>query len=376
MAATQSHPRLPKKLRIALVCDWLTNQAGAERILLELHKMFPDAPIYTSVHDPARTPDFKDADIRTSFLQKVPFHNKHQLFTIPRMLAFRRFNFSQYDIVLSVTAAEAKFIKVKKPTIHICYCNTPTRYFWSHYKEYAKDPGLGRLNPIAKRILPMLISILRKIDFRAAQGPDFMIGNSNEIVRRIKKYYKRPSVAIFPLVDVERFSPRKKITKEDYYLIGSRLVPYKRPDLAVQACTELGRRLIVLSDGPEYDRLVKMAGPTIEFKGFVDDDELPGYYQKARAFIFPPYEDFGIVPVEAMAAGTPVIAYGKGGVRDTVIHKKTGIFFAHQTVDSLKEAILAFEKQSFNQETLQKQAQKFDHQRFRLEITEYIQKLL
>lgn len=365
---------MKKQLKIALVTDWLTNMGGAEHLFYSLHKAFPDAPMYTSVFDSEACQRFKGLDVRTTYLQKLPksLRSRHQLFPVFRAHAFRNLDLTDYDIVISTASAEAKAIRVRDDAVHICYCHTPTRYYWSHYEEYKKSPGFGWLDPIIKLAIPPFVHWMRRLDLRAVKGVDYFIANSHEVQSRIKKYYHRKASVIFPPVEVERFKPKKIIKKEDFYLTVGRQVPYKRIDLAVKACSMLHKKLIVIGEGSEHEALKQIAGPTIEFKTGIDDQQIVEYFQKAKAFIFPSFEDFGIVPVEAMTAGTPVIAYGEGGARDYVISGRTGMFFASQTADSLAEAIKTFETINFDSKSIIKHAQKFSEQRFIAEMQEFV----
>lgn len=317
-------------------------------------------------------PAFKDKDVRTTFLQKLPFLKfRHQLWSPLRPRAFRKLDLSEFDVVISVDTAEAKNVRVRKDAIHICYCNSPIRYYWSHYKQYKKDPGLGKLNFIAKLLIPIMVDPLRRRDYRAAQKVDYFIGNSDEVVRRIRKYYRRKAVTINPPVDAALFSA-KKLPKKEGFIIAGRQTPYKRFDLAIQACNELELPLTVIGNGSEHERLKEIAGPTIKMLSDVDDKQLVKEFQKAQTFIFPTEEDFGIVPIEAMAAGCSVIAYAKGGVKDWMIEGKTGEVFHTQSVNSLKKVLLDFKPKKYKTKTLQDHAETFNPDRFRLEIKEFV----
>jgi len=358
--------------KVALVHDWLTNQGGGERVLWALHKAFPRAPIYTSVFNPEPLTNFADLDIRTSFLQRWPFaKTKHQLYSMLRQVAFESFNFSNYDIVISSCSAEAKGIITKPGTMHVAYIHTPTRYYWSDYTRYLKAPGLGIFDPIAKLILPHLISKIRNWDFAAAARPDYLIANSDNVAKRIEKYYHRTSQVIYPPVQIQNFHITHN--PKEFLLVVSRLIPYKRIDLAVEACRDLDIELIVIGVGSELKRLQKLAGPKIKFVVGATDAEVADYYSNAKAFIFPTEEDFGITPLEAMASGRPVIAYGKGGALETVIDGQTGVFFQKQTVPSLIKAIQDFDSNRYNPELIQKHASKFSEERFLQEIQGFIE---
>lgn len=358
--------------KIAIVCDWLTNMGGAERVVLALHQAFPDAPIYTSVYDAESMPLFKDVDVRTTYLQRLPakLRARHQLFPLIRANAFRRLDLSEYDIIISSASAEAKAIIKRPDATHICYCHTPTRYYWSHYHEYKSSPGFGRLNPAVRVALPILVGLMRRIDLRAVKSVDQFIANSSEVQGRIKQYYHRDSTVIFPPVDTKRLAPVKPVQKEDFYLVVGRQIPYKRIDLAIEACNKLKKRLVVIGNGSEHAKLVKLAGPTAELIQ-ADDQQIVSYFQRAKALIFTSEEDFGITPVEAMAAGTPVIAFNKGGAKD-YITKDSGVFFDEQTPQSLAAAINLFEQKTFDHETIQKHAEKFSEEVFVNKVKEFI----
>lgn len=365
----------PNDLKVALAHDWLTNLGGGERVLLQLHHLFPDAPIYTSVFAPEKLPEFNGLDVRTSFLQHWPLANKkHQLFPTLRTEAFESFDFSGYDLVISSSSAEAKGIITNPSTIHISYLHTPTRYYWSGYHNYMAHPGFGALSPIIRWTMPRLVSKMREWDFAAAQRPDYLLANSNYVAARVEKYYRRPAEVIYPPVEIARFDSTQ--SKDDYFLVVSRLIPYKQVDLAIQACNKLKRRLLIAGDGTEREKLEKLAGPTVKFLGRVSDQEVSDLLAKAAAFIFTPEEDFGIAPVEAMASGCPVIAYGKGGALESVVAAQTGVFFNEPTVESLVQAINRFDAMEFDTKKLRARAEQFSNERFRKEVAAFAQKAL
>lgn len=358
-------------VKIALVHDWLTNPGGAEKVALSLTKAFPDAPLYTSVYDPAGIPGFEAVDVRTTYLQKVPIaRRKHQFFPILRANAFRKLDLSAYDIVISSSSADAKSVHVRPDAVHICYCHTPTRYYWSHYEEYIKQPGFGKLDPMIRPAIPPLVKLMRKYDLEAAQRVDFFIANSSEVQRRIKTYYKRDSTVLFPPTDTALFGVGTG-ERSGFIAVG-RQVPYKRIDLPVVACTKLNLPLTVIGDGSEHDALRAMAGPTIRFLGRASDAVLTEELAKAEALIFPSFEDAGITPLDAMACGTPVIAYGQGGVLDSVVPGQTGIFFDSQTVESLSASLQAFKASDYNPSAIRRHAEAFDEAVF----IEKLQKLV
>lgn len=360
-------------MKVAIVHDWLTNLGGAERVVEALHQLFPEAPIYTSVYDPDRLPILKNADVRTSFLQHWPLaKKKHQLYPMLRTRAFESFDFSGYDVVISSSSAEAKGIITPTETLHVSYIHTPTRYYWSGYEDYLLSPGLGVVNPLAKLVLPRVVKKMRYWDFAAAQRPDVLLANSLTVQHRITKYYQRESVVVHPPVDTGRFASAKS-TDGDYYLVVSRLIPYKRVDLAVQACTKLGKKLVVVGAGSELKRLKSLAGPSITFTGAVSDKEVTKLYLGCKAFVFTAFEDFGITPVEAMSAGKPVISYGHGGASESVQDGVTGVFFDRQTSESVVQAIEQFELSKLQPNVIQKRAQDFSTVNFNQQIQQIIQ---
>lgn len=365
------------KPKIAIVADWLTNMGGAEKVVLALHEAFPDAPIYTSTFVPEKMPDFAGLDIRTTHLQHLPgpLKKMHKFFPMQRVHAFRDLDLSEYDIIISSSSAEAKQVRKTRPDqIHICYCHTPVRYYWSHYDEYRKDPGFGKLNWLVRLAMPFFVPAQKKADYRAAQDVDLFIANSTEVQKRIQKYYNRPSKVIHPPVDISRFAPAR--TRGDYYVAVGRQVPYKRVDLAVGAATELGIKLKVYGDGSEHERLVKIAGPTIEFFtdrfGNASDLEVTKALNSAKGFIFPAEEDFGIVQVEALAAGAPVIALSRGGTKDIVEDGVSGVLFRDQNPDAIANAIRYAESLTFMPGTLRRKAKRFDKSLFITKIRKVV----
>ncbi len=363
-------------MRVAIVHDWLTNLGGAERVVEVLSREYPEAPIYTSVYDDTRLDLFKDKQITTSFLQHWPFSKKrHQLYPTLRRYVFESFDFSDYDLVITSASAEAKGVITRSETLHVAYIHTPTRYYWSGYSDYVKNPGYGVLNPLIKLILPRLVKTMRYWDYAAAARADVVIANSQTVARRIKEYYNREARVIYPPVNVKRFA--NPITKnEGYYLVVSRLIPYKRIDLAVQACNELGKELIVVGKGSELGKLRKLAGKTIRFDTEASDEAVVKYIQKCKAFLFAGFEDFGITPVEAMAAGKPIIGYANGGLGETVINGTTGILFKQQTIRDMKDAIEKFEQTTFSAVKIAQHAQNFSEAIFAKKMKEVIDEAL
>lgn len=355
-------------MRVALVADWLDTAGGGERVLMELHRMYPDAPVYTTVHDPARIPqELRGLDVRTSFIQRLPWIRSSHLRFLPLMpMAVERYDLSGYDVVVSMSSACAKGVITGPRTLHVCYCFTPCRYLWDLYHEYVRG--------VARRIVAApVLGYLRRWDRASSVRVDRFVAISGEVADRIRRHYDRDSEVVFPPVDVDRIRPDGR-DPEDFYLVVSRLVGYKRVDLAVQAATRLGRRLVVVGAGPELKRLRAMAGPTVEFRGRLSDPEVAELYARCRALLFPGLEDFGIVPVEVQAAGRPVIAFGEGGVLDTVVDGETGTLFREQTVDSLVEAMLRHEGRAWDPAACRRNAERFDAAEFRRQLAETIRR--
>lgn len=308
-------------------------------------------------------------------MNRIPFAKQnHELYPWLTPFAFESFDFEGYDIVISITSAEAKTVLTKPHTKHVCYCLTPTRYLWSENEFYQKNPGFGIFNPIASMVFSVLKSPLKKWDYAAAQRPDFMIAISSYIAGRIQKYYGRiTDRVIYPPVDTHMFIP-SKTKKGDYFLSVSRLVPYKRVDIIIRAFNELGLPLLVIGDGSEKKKLMQMARGNITFTGGgLTDEELARYYKNCRAFVFAACEEFGIVVGEAQAAGVPVIAYSKGGTAEIVKDGETGILFDRQSVKVLKDAIMKFQTLPLNKEACRKNALRFDTKRFQTEFRDYIE---
>lgn len=358
--------------KVAIVHDWFL-EGGAEKVVHELHRMFPEAPIYTSYCSPEWRQKL-NGKVVTGYLQRWPFSRLRKFLPVLRQRWFEKLDFSGYDLVISSSGAEAKGIKVPEGTLHINYCHAPTHYYWNRYDEYMVNPGFGILNPIARLGLKMLLAPMRRWDLKAAKRPDFMIANSTFTKAQIKKYYHRDATVIHPPVDIKQYLQADQ--KERWgFIITGRHVPYKRFDLAIQACTKLNLPLSVLGSGPDTGRLRRMAGSSIDFKGYVSDKEIVELLGSVQAFIFPGLDDFGIAPVAAMAAGTPVIAYKNGGALDYVEPGKTGLFFDDQSVDSLAVALDEFSKLSFDAKTIQKKAETFSPERFQANMREFIKRV-
>lgn len=356
-------------MKVALVYDRLNKIGGAERVLLALHKMFPDAPLYTSVYNSKKASWASVFKIKTSFLQNFPWSTHHEMYAFLMPLAFESFNFDEYDLVISVTSEAAKGILTKPKTKHICYCLTPTRYLWSGYEEYFR-------NFLLRLISKPIVFCLKIWDKIAAQRPDAYIAISKEVQKRIKKYYGRDSAVIYPPALTFDYPQNLKSQDKDYFLIVSRLVSYKKIDLAIRAFNELKLPLKIIGKGIEENRLKAMAGPTIEFLDYLTDKELVEYYSGCRALIFPGLEDFGLTILEAQGFGKPVIAFKAGGALETVVEGKTGKFFNKQEVKSLVNAIREFGNLTINPKDCIAQAKKFNYEQFKESFTKRIGDLL
>lgn len=382
---------MSKGLKIALVHDDLIQRGGAERLFMAMVETFPEADVYVSMavrqsgsetvgqldsrkkKKTAKLSNCQTAKLFTSFMQKLPFKKKlyrHYFMLYP--LAFESFDLTGYDIVISSSTRFAHGVITRPETLHICYMNTPGRPFWepeSYFRPPLARPGL------AKVVLAPFLSYLRLWDYAAAQRVDYFIANSKTPQARMKKYYGRDSHTIYPFVDLERFKGGKGLKGDKgYYLIVSRLAAWKRIDIAIEAFNKLGLPLKIIGEGPDRKRLQKLAGSTIELLGHLTDKEVVGYYKNCRALIFPQEEDFGITPLEAMAAGKPVIALRAGGALETIVEGKTGEFFYPQTVEVLSGVVKHFNPQRYDPEACRRQAEKFSKERFQKELKEFVEK--
>jgi glycosyltransferase involved in cell wall biosynthesis len=354
--------------RTAIVHEWLTVPGGSEKVVLELLKLLPDAEIFTSVYDPEPWRDvLGERVVHRSFLDRIPGARSHYPRLLPMMnLAFESFDLAGFDLVVSSSHSCAKNVVTGPATLHACYCHTPMRHAW--------DPGLlagEPLGAIGRLGVKLLLPRLRRQDLAGSVRPDVLVANSSHVAERIRKHWRRDSVVIPPPVDVERHLSRSR-REQDYYLVLGRIVPYKRVELAVAACATLGRPVKVVGAGRAQPAAQAAAGPGAEFLGHVPDAEVDELLSGARALLFPGEEDFGIAPVEAQASGLPVIAYGVGGVRDTVVEGETGLFHAQQSVASVASAILQFEDMHFDEERIRANARRFGAARFRAEMAELL----
>ncbi len=362
-------------MKIALVHDYLVQYGGAERVLEAFTEIWPYAPIYTLLHDPeAMHGKFADKRIYTSFLQRSRFARKHHRLFPPLMpVAIEAFDFSAYDVVLSDSSSYAKGIITGPETLHISYVHTPMRYAWDDCQKYTQDFGFPRF---IKKLVPLFMNPIRLWDKASADRVDHFIANSQFVRARIAKYYRKESVVIHPPVDVMRFQGAAPDKQQDYFLMVGRLIAYKRHDIAIEAFNRLKLPLKIIGRGPEFERLKKLAGPTIEFLGRVPDEELPKYYAACRAFIFPQEEDFGIVAEEAFASGRPVIAYRGGDIVEHLEEGRMGEFFDEQSADSLVMAVEKFQGRSYDSGVIRAKAEQFDKALFKAKIRDSVQTLL
>jgi glycosyltransferase involved in cell wall biosynthesis len=367
-------------MNLALIHDWVITIGGAERCLEVFHELWPEAPLYTLVYreESVRRLGFEPGQIHASFLQRFPRAQKWYRKYLPFYpLAMEQFDVSGYDVILSSSHAAAKGVLARSDQIHICYCHTPVRYAWDLTHRYLKENGLER--GLKSFLARFILHYIRLWDTLTANRVDYFIANSHYTARRIWRAYRREAAVIHPPVDVDRFRVNGK--KENFFLFVSRLVPYKKADLVVAAFTRLGLPLVVVGDGPQFEECRRLAGKNVEFRGYQDDATVADLMSRARAFVFAAEEDFGIVPVEAQACGTPVVAYGKGGVEDTVVpatgdnwEAATGLFFHEQSVEALEAAVrqfLAWEGR-FRPEVLRRNAERFSRERFKREIEMFV----
>ena len=365
-------------MKVAIVHDWLVTYAGAERVLEQMLAVYPDADLFSLIDFvPEQERAFlAGRTVRTSFLQRLPGVRRHYRSFLPLMpLAIEQFDLSDYDLVLSSSYAVAKGVLTGPDQLHICMCYSPIRYAWDLQHQYLRETGLDGLRGVAAR---WLLHRVRMWDYRTASGVDDFIAISHFIARRIWKVYRRESTVIYPPVDVDNFTPEGP--REDFYITASRMVPYKRIDLIVEAFAAMpGRRLIVIGDGPEASRIRARGGPNVQFLGQQPFPVLRDYLRRARAFVFAAEEDFGIAPLEAQACGTPVVAYGKGGVLETIpgltSSQPTGVLYDKQDPNELRRAVDLFEGEMtrLTPEICRQNALRFAPKRFRSELSEFVE---
>ncbi len=365
-----------KDYKVALVQDWLTGMRGGEKVLEALCEMFPDAPIFTLLHNPGSvSATIEQHPIYKSFIDRLPLKRKHYRSYLPLFpTAVEMFDFSEFDIIISTSHCVAKGIKTPPHSLHISYLHTPMRYVWDMYDEYF---GPGKTGYLARKIIPFFANYLRMWDVTSSNRVDYFVANSHYVARRIRKYYRREAAVIHPPVDTDFFSAGAK--EAPFYLIVSALVPYKKIDLAIRVFNRRKTPLVIIGIGPEQKKLRQLAGSHISFLDWADETALRSHYASCRALIFPGVEDFGIVPLEAQSCGKPVVAFGKGGALETIIGydganegKCTGIFFPEQTESALNDALNLCEKLSWNAEFIKNHAQKFSKQNFIKKMNRFI----
>lgn len=358
-------------MRFAIVHDYLNQMGGAERVLMVLHDLFPNAPIFTSIYEPSLVdPAFRTMDIRTSFMQRLPLvHRHHQPFLPVFPFAFESLDLSGYDVVLSMSSAWSKAVRTRPDAIHLNYCLTPMRFAWA-FDDYVRDEPVSQWQ---RAILAPVLWWLRHWDVTTSSRVDEFSAISRVVQQRIHKYYRRNASIIYPPVDTTPFAPLRATARDGgYYVVASRLIPYKRIDLAIAACNQLRMPLKILGEGRDRARLEVLAGPTIEFLGWVKETEKRSIIANSTAFIFPGEEDFGIAPVEAMAAGRPVIAFGAGGALDTVIPGETGAFFGEATPDALASVLSDVSTHSWDGDAIASHAARFDTETFKAQMGAWV----
>ncbi len=355
-------------MKIALVHDYLAQDGGAEQVLRAFHEVYPDAPIFVLFHDQKKISEFSDLDVRESFFRFLPFGKTKYQWYLPLMpIATERHNLHEFDVVLSSTSAFAKGVLTRPETLHISYCHTPTRYLWTDTHEYIADL---KYSWFVKMLLPRLIHKMRLWDKMSVDRVDHFIANSRTVAQRIAKYYRKESDVIYPPVALPVWVPKE--TSGDYFISGGRLVPYKRFDILVSAFNRSGLPLVIFGDGPELKRLKEAARSNITFVGRVSDEEKFLLLRNARAFIHPQVEDLGITPLESMAVGTPVLAYGVGGVTETVIPGVTGEFFMEQSWEAVFDMVLQFDPNKYDADVIRARAEQFATERFKQRIAQYV----
>jgi glycosyltransferase involved in cell wall biosynthesis len=358
-------------MKIAVVHDYFTQLGGAEKVAEELYKMLPSADLYATVALRDKMPEsIRDVPVRTSWMQHLPQMRRFYRMYFPLYpFGVSSLDLSQYELVVSSSSGYVKGVRVAPDAIHVCYCHTPMRWVWS-FDSYSSRESFGQG---IRALLPTVIRRLRAWDEAAARQPDHFVANSRMIAARILRAYGRHAEVIAPPIDIQRFSMTD--VHEDYYIVLARLVAYKRIDLAVEACTRLGRRLIVIGSGTAQESLARSAGPTVKFVGRISDEEVERYVSSCRALLFPGEEDFGMAPIEVAAAGRPTIAYGQGGALETIIEDETGLFFREQSADSLMDAILRFEQQTWNPRVIRAHAEGFSTESFQQKFLSFLRRV-
>ncbi len=360
-------------VRVALVHYWLVGMRGGEKVLEALGELYPDADIYTHAYAPDKISEsLRRHTIRTTFVGRLPRATRAYQSYLPLMpLALEQLDLRAYDLVISSESGPAKGVLTSPEALHVCYCHSPMRYAWDLYHDYAREAG-----PLKRLVMPALMHYLRLWDHAGAARVDHFVANSHHVARRIRRHYGRDAQVVYPPVDTAAFPVGH--ARQDYYLFVGQLVPYKRADLAIEALGSLGRRLVVIGAGEQAAALRRAAGPHVELLGWQPASVLAEHYARCKALVFPGHEDFGMVPVEAMAAGAPVIAYGRGGALETVVDDETGILFHEQSAASLRDAVLRFEARpgGFSPEVMARHAARFGRERFSTEMRQLVDRLL
>ena len=360
-------------MKVALIHYWLVTMRGGEKVLEALCELFPGADIFTHSHDPGSISSTINAhDIKTTFIGSLPFSNRLYKSYLPLMpLALEQLDLRDYDLIISSESGPAKGVVAPASAVHLCYCHSPMRYIWNMYNEYRERSGL-----IKRAAMPAIAHYLRLWDVTAAARVDQYVANSHTVAARIRRYYGRDADVINPPVDIKAFEVVPDAERSDYFLMAGELVAYKRPELAVRAFNRLQAKLVVIGGGEMLERVRQLAGPTITVMGSQPFAVLRHHYSRCQALIFPGEEDFGIVPVEAMASGRPVIAYGRGGATESVIPGVTGVFFSEQSVEAILDAVRRFERTRFEPKQIAAYAARFGISRFKIEMTEQVDRLL
>lgn len=349
-------------MKTALVHDWLNGMRGGEKVLEQMCLMYPEARIHTLIYEPDRVAEsIRRMPVESSFIQRLPMaHDKYRWYLPLFPSAVRRFDLAGFDLVLSSSHCVALGARADRGAVHVCYCHTPMRYAYEGFDDYFP---IERFNPVIRGILRLNMARLRRWDRHASRRVDAFVANSLCVAERIRRHYGRDARVVHPPVDTDFYSPAG--VKEGFLLVVSALVPYKRLDIAVEAATKAGEKLVVIGDGPEKKRLQEIAGPSVSFLGWVDQETVRDHYRRARAFLFPGEEDFGITPLEAAACGTPVVAYARGGALETVVEGITGVFFREQSADSLVAALKRVNETRWEQGAMRKRALQFSPEKFR-----------
>lgn len=357
-------------MRVALVHDMLTQYGGAEKVLKAISDIYPQAPIFTLIYNEEKLGHiFSKYRIRASFLQKFPFAKNRFQYLLPLMpSAIENYNLENFDLIISSASALSKGVIIPPSALHICYCHTPTRYLWVNSQDYVD--GL-KYNKLIKSIIKLYLPRLRIWDYLTVSRVDKFIANSYNVKKRIKRFYNRESVVVYPSVNIKKFFVSEK--NKEYFLIGGRIVPYKKFDIAITAFNKLNIPLKVFGEGPDYKKLKKKANKNIEFLGFIKEDDKPKLYSQARAFLYPQEEDFGITLIEAMASGTPVIAYKAGGAKESIKEGVSGEFFSEQTWESLAEKIINFKDNKYDRYEIARSVEKFSKENFKGKIKKFVQ---